>query len=277
MWKTVPVIVVITKSYSVPERDRNIEMVNNAFAKQKHFLKRLRKVIPVVAATYILNDIAFAAPEGITELIDATNVSMPEGIKAGDQDIANFKLSRKRVLSHGLTAVSTTAAAVVGAVPIPFPDALILAPLEVSLVNGIARVYGISNNEESKMFFKSIVEVGTVGVAAKALINALKLIPGVNIGVAVLNAIIAGSIVAVLGEGTTFVFEQIYLGKKNFTDIEWLKVVLDEKIASKTQFIVKILTDQLKKDTDMKDLANIFTDLLRELFNNTNVKKQKLN
>lgn len=36
MWKTVPVVVVITKSYSVPERKENIEMVQNAFATQKN-------------------------------------------------------------------------------------------------------------------------------------------------------------------------------------------------------------------------------------------------
>ena len=35
MWETVPIVVVITKSYSVPERTQNIEMVSNAFAKQK--------------------------------------------------------------------------------------------------------------------------------------------------------------------------------------------------------------------------------------------------
>ena len=43
MWESVPVIVTITKSYSVPERERNIDMVNNAFAKQKRYSKNLRK------------------------------------------------------------------------------------------------------------------------------------------------------------------------------------------------------------------------------------------
>ena len=70
MWRSVPVIVVITKSYSVPEREKNIKMVNDAFAGQKRHLKNLRKIIPVVASAYVLNDIAFAAPEGIAELID---------------------------------------------------------------------------------------------------------------------------------------------------------------------------------------------------------------
>lgn len=39
MWKSVPLVVVITKSYSVPEREQNIEMVNSVFAKEKFFLK----------------------------------------------------------------------------------------------------------------------------------------------------------------------------------------------------------------------------------------------
>ncbi|MCH5333654.1 MAG: 50S ribosome-binding GTPase, partial [Agathobacter sp.] len=42
MWKTVPVIVVITKSYSEPEREQNIEMVHNAFANQKR-AKNIKK------------------------------------------------------------------------------------------------------------------------------------------------------------------------------------------------------------------------------------------
>lgn len=61
--------------------------------------------------------------------------------------------------------------------------------------------YGINKNEETKKFLNSIVEVGTVGLAAKAAISALKAIPGINIGAAVLNAIIAGSIVAALAKG----------------------------------------------------------------------------
>ena len=92
MWETVPIVVVITKSYSVPERTQNIEMVSNAFAKQKRYSKNLKHIVPVVASTYTLNDTAFAAPEGITELIDVTNELMPEGIKAGAHDIYNFKL-----------------------------------------------------------------------------------------------------------------------------------------------------------------------------------------
>ena len=181
MWKTVPIIVVITKSYSVPEREQNIKMVKDAFAAQKGHSINLKQIIPVVASTFTLNDTAFAPPEGITELIDATNELMPEGIKAGAHDVYEFKLKRKKALAQSIVAVSTTAAVTVGAVPVPFADALLLAPIEIGQINALAQLYGINKGEDSKQFLNSIVEVGTVSTAAKTAISTLKVIPGINL------------------------------------------------------------------------------------------------
>lgn len=173
MWESVPVVVVITKSYAVPDREKNRDMVFKAFAKQKKYGNNLKEVIPVVAQIFTLNDTAFAPPEGIAQLIDITNELMPEGRKAAEQDLAKFVLNRKRVLAQSIATTATAGAAVVGAVPIPFSDAVLLTPIEVSEVNSIAWVYGIGKDEQSKQFLNSIVEVGTVGAAAKALINGL--------------------------------------------------------------------------------------------------------
>ena len=266
MWPSVPVIVVITKSYSVPDRSKNIEMVYNAFAKQKKYTKNLRKVIPVVAQVFVLNDNAFAPPEGLTELIEATNELMPEGMKSSEHDIAAYKLNRKRFMSQAIVSVSTTAAVVVGAVPIPFPDATILMPLEVALVNSLAQVYEIKKDEASKNLFNTIVEVGTVSIVARQAISAAKAIPGLNIGAAALNAIVAGSIVAVLGEGTIYVFEQIYLGNKAVTDIEWVKKMFDTKFTSSLQEIIKTLTDKSSQATDTKTVVNLMGDVLKAMF-----------
>ena len=211
--KTVPVVVVITKSYSVLERSENIEMVQNAFANQK-LAKNLKKIIPVVAEIYKLNDTAYAAPEGITELIDITNNLMPEGIRAAKRDIGKFKLSRKNALSQGLIASATLGGIAVGAIPIPFADAAILSLVEVGLVNGLASIYEIGKNEKSNNFINSIINVGTVSVVAKGALSAIKAIPGINIAVSALNAIIAGLFVATIGETSQYLFEQVYLGKK---------------------------------------------------------------
>ena len=255
MWPSVPVIVVITKSYSVPERSENIEMVHNAFAQQKRYSKNLKAVIPVVAQTYQLNDTAYAPPEGITELIDATNALLPEGLQAAQTDIANFKLNRKRMLAHGIVGTATASAVVVGAVPISFPDALILSPIEVGELNALAYIYGIKNDDAAKKFLNTIIDVGTVGAAAKAAISTLKAIPGINLGASVLNAIIAGSIVAALGEGSIYAFEQVYLGKKSVEDIDWVRKIMESKLSGK--FIEKVtdILQQIADNTDMQTIA----------------------
>ena len=262
MWETVPIVVVITKSYSVPERTQNIEMVSNAFAKQKRYSKNLKHIVPVVASTYTLNDTAFAAPEGITELIDVTNELMPEGIKAGAHDIYNFKLKRKKGLAQSIVALSTTAAVTVAAVPISLADALILSPIEVAQINGLAQLYEINKDEDSKQFLNSIVEVGTVSTAAKAVISTLKAVPGINIAASVLNAIIAGAIVAAIGEGCIYAFEKVYTGEKSIEDIDWVKKVMESKLSP--QFIenVTAVAEKISKSSNNKDVGKLVNSLL---------------
>lgn len=262
MWESVPVVVVITKSYSVPERIQNIELVHNAFAAQKRHGSNLRKVIPVVAAPYVLNENAFAAPDGISELIEATNSLMPEGFKAAEKDLSKFILNRKRFLSQSVVTTATAAGVVVGAVPIPFSDAVLLTPTEIAEVNAIAKIYGIGKDENSKQFLNSIVEVGTVGTAAKALISALKAIPGINLGASVINAVIAGVIVAGLGEGSIYAFEQIYLGNKSINDIDWVKKLIESKLSSAIVEKAKPILEKLKDSSDSKAILKTVLELV---------------
>lgn len=265
MWENVPVIVVITKSYSEPDREKNIKMVNNAFARVKTRTSvNLHKTIPVVAEKFMLNDTAFAPPVGITELIDATNEIMPEGIKAGAADIETFNQKRKRAFAQSIVGACVAAGAVVGAVPIPFADAMILTPLEVGEINAIASVYGINKDEKAKRLINSIVEVGTAGAVAKGVISALKAIPGVGAVASVVNAVTAGAIVAVLGEGSTIVFEKISRGEKSMDDIDWIKKVLESQAANKVIDKAKELLSS-GQISDSEDAKSIGKTLLKFL------------
>lgn len=253
MWPTVPLIVVITKSYSVPDREENKKMVYSAFASQKRYGKNLREVIPVVAATYTLNEQAFAAPEGIQELITVTNDLLPEGVKAAQNDVHAFMLKRKQTFAQSVVGTATAAGVVVGAIPIPFSDAALLGPVEVGEVNALARLYGVNKNESAKELLNSIIEVGTVGVAAKTLISALKAIPGLNIGAALLNSVIAGCIVAALGEASNYIFIQIYNGEKSAEDIDWAKKIVESRLANQALEKVMQILDKIKKENPNKD------------------------
>ena len=73
IWKSVPIIVVITKSYALYERKDNIQMVYDAFSKHTKHIHKLKHVIPVVADPYIIDEHTFVSPTGITDLIDASH------------------------------------------------------------------------------------------------------------------------------------------------------------------------------------------------------------
>lgn len=258
MWESVPVIVVITKSYSIPERAENIQMVHNAFAQQKRYAKNLKAVIPVVAETYTLNDTAFAPPEGIIELIDTTNAIMPEGVKAADKDIATYKLKRKRKMAQSIISASTAAGAAVGAIPLPFADAAILVPVEGAEVSALRKIYEIPDGDDAQKIMDTILEVGTASIAAKAAISALKAIPGVNIAGEVINAIVAGAIVAAIGEGSAFVFEKVYLGEMSSKDLDAIREFMEEKL--NIEFINKV-TDVIKEFADSDQGKNSLKDV----------------
>ena len=260
LWKNVPIIVVITKSYSEPDREENKKMIREAFAARKKFVDRLNDIIPVVAEPYTIREGIYAPPEGITELIELTNNLLPEGFKAAEQDVMNYNLIRKRALSQTVVSVATLAGITVGGVTLPFADAMILTPTETLEIESIAKIWGIKKNEQSKALLDTMIEVGTVGAAGKLIPGGLKAIPGKNVGAAVVNAFIAGSIVFALGEGSSYVFEQIYTGKKSLSDIEWVKQILEEML---TKSFLEKLTKALKNIPENADKKQILEAILK--------------
>lgn len=261
-WPSVPVIVVITKSFSEPDRKENIEMVTEAFDKLK-MSKRINSIIPVVASIFRLNEQAYAAPDGITDLIDTTNRLMPEAIKSAERDIQKFILQRKRVFAHGVVTAATAGGTTIGAVPIPIPDAGILAGVETAEISAIAKIYGISNDDIAKDFKKTIVEMGTAGTIAKQILVAIKAIPGLNIAAAAINAVVAGTIVAAVGEISVYGYEQVYLGNKKLDDIDWIRkfgerYLMNKDIAAKIAQILKTISSKSSPKEIAEAIAKFF-------------------
>lgn len=260
LWKTVPIIVAITKSYSVTDREDNINMVEKAFEGKN---RELRGIYPVVASSYVISDDYAVEPQGIAELIEGINSLLPEGIKAAASDISQYILDRKRFLAHSTVAGITGLGVTVGLVPIPFPDALLLAPTEKLEIDSIARIYEIDNSGDAfKNLMNQMIEIGTVSVVAKGIISGLKAIPAINIAASVINGVIAGVIVAAIGEGSIYVFEQIYLGNKSIDDIDWIKKVLESKMSKdvieKVTDAMKTLPENASKNDILKIIGKIF-------------------
>lgn len=264
VWKSVPIIVVITKSYSKPERAENVRMVYNAFKNHKKLSENLKAIVPVVATTYKIDtDLNInVTPDGLGELLTETVKFLPEGINASIVDKNYFYLNQKRAMAHSVVGASALAGLTVGLVPIPFPDGTILTPLEVGEIKSLSKIYGVEFDKNTELI-QTIINAGTAGIIAKTALNAIKAIPGLNIAGDVLNGIVAGVIVAALGEGSVYIFEQIYTGQKSVTDTEWVKKFLDSKVASglagNINTIVKEYTDLLAtgKKVTAKDVMVI--------------------
>ena len=262
MYPSVPIIVVITKSYSKPEREKNIQMVKEVFEKQKN-ANNLKGIIPVVALIYEIDEEQFVAQEGITELIDMTYDLIPEGMQAAKKDIEVFKLNRKRSFAQTVIVTFTLSAVAIAAIPIPLSDAVLLSPLEIGEINSLAKIYGIKNDKNSKRFLNNVVEAGTVGVAAKAAINSLKAIQAINLAASVINAAVAGAIVLGIGEVCVYTYEQIYLGNKSLDDVDWINKIIEFKLNKQIiEKINMIVTDEDFRNGNITNLKKLFTKLL---------------
>ena len=261
LWKSVPIIVAITKSYSIPDREANMNMVKQAFEGKN---RELRGIYPVVASPYVLSDDYAVEPQGIDELIEGINALLPEGIQAAASDIKKYILDRKRFLAHSTVVSITGVGVTVGLVPIPFSDALLLAPTEKLEIDAIARIYGVNNNDGFKNLMKQMIEIGTVSFAAKGIISGLKAIPGIRIAASVLNGVIAGVIVATIGESSVYIFEQVYLGKKSIDDIDWVKKVVESKISQDAIKKATAILKSLPENADKNDILKAFGKILEK-------------
>ena len=263
IWKSIPIIIVVTKSYSEPDKIKNLKMINEALSNNKKLRERVKAVIPVVAEQFIISEEsnAFAPISGIVELINKTNELIPDSRVVADKDFDDFILSKLRSQANGTVSLATIGAGVVAALPIPIPDAGILTAIETFEINSISKIYGINEDENSKMFIKQIITAGTVGAFAKTILTALKASP-LNIGATILNVIVATTITATLGQVSIVAFEQIYKGEKSIDDIDWIKKLLEN--VNTNELIEKIsnIAEQIGEEKNPKEIASIIFDAI---------------
>lgn len=205
-WKNVPVFAVITKSYSETDVPENVDAVKMAFAKAKGV--NLKKVIPVVAKEYSINDDVCVAPRGIEELCAETLKFSKEAKEIAKENLDRMIMQQKRYTANAIAGGAATAAAVIGAVPFNFADALLLVPLETTLTKSIFKVYNVNF---SGQLVSAVVGSAMITNIAKAAIKALT--GKIPFGGAALNGTIAAVIVEALGQAVIAAAEAMAKGQ----------------------------------------------------------------
>ncbi len=256
VWKNVPIVVVITQAYTEEESAKVKEIVEKAFMSKKKYATRLSDIVYVIAKPRSEEDGTLLPPMGITELIEATNNLMPVGLQAAEKDVARYNLSRKRAMSHAVVSVATLTGITVGGVAAPVVDLMLLKPTESLEVESIFKIWGIKKTKKSKEVLKMMIDLGTVSITGKTLASILKVIPGINLGAAAVNAAISGTIIFALGEASAFVFEQIYTGKQTINDIEWVQKVVSDSLTSTALDKVTSSVKGLSKNADNTEILN---------------------
>lgn len=243
-WKDVPIIVVLTKSFFIAEDEENIEMVKETFRKRAKRTGMPVAIVPVLAQPPKGENIL---PRGIEDLVAITEKNLDAAVRDSELAVKKYDLKSKRLKAQALTLGAATSGVAVGAIPISFPDAAILTPIEATLISAIARVYKLDEKDDfTKKLISRIVESGTVGIVAKMALNQLKLIPGfANLAADALNAIVAGAIIAGIGEAATIIMEKAYLGEINKEDFEWINRVVEDQMGTIVKKVTKFTSEHM--------------------------------
>lgn len=199
----VPIINVITKASS-----------DNGFKnKVSELLPESKNTIRVRAVSSKLDDGHFLGPMGLDKLVELTSEVIPEGKRRALAAAQKACLEYKKKQANIVVATAATAAAAVGASPVPFSDAALLAPIQFSMIAGITSVFGLELSEGtlSTLLASAIGVSGSTILGRTLVLNIIKLVPGVGTIVGgVISGATAFTITAGLGTAYIAVLTEIF-------------------------------------------------------------------
>ena len=137
-------------------------------------------------------------PRGLEELVERTNDILPEAVRRAFANAQGVVIRLKANQSRAVVGASSVAAAGIGAVPIPVPDAAVLMPVQLGMLASINAIFGMDmGSDRTVSLIRGLVGQGGVTVVGRQIAaNLLKVIPGVS----VINASVAAALTAALGE-----------------------------------------------------------------------------
>lgn len=189
----IPTLGVITKARSDTGFEKDV----------RRLLPKTKNVVRVRAISECLDDGRVLRPKGLVRLAKATAELIPEGIEeAAFVAAQKVDLDLKKQQARKVVTKAATAAAAVGATPIPVADAVALVPIQIGMMASISKIFGISPSQD---LLRTLVAVlaGTAGatLTGRAIVaGALKLFPGLGtIAGGIISSVTAVALTATLG------------------------------------------------------------------------------
>ena len=113
-------------------------------------------------------------------MLDATYEVVPEAAQAALTAAQQLDMERKKKAVKAVINQAVTVASGIGAVPIPFTDAALLVPNQVTMIARISAAYGLPPQRSRAMAVAgSLILTGGATMAGRYVVtNLLKFIPG---------------------------------------------------------------------------------------------------
>lgn len=211
----VPIIVVLTQACPKTKGKKMQTLV------EKENLDII-KVIPVLAQDMDFDGEYVAKAYGLDQLVDIMSEALPEELQDTLQNVQKASLKSKKKRSRAVVAAASAVAFGEGFIPIPFSDAVVLIPTQITMIASITTNFGMSISKSVIMSFISST-IGTAGttILGKSMVsNLFKLIPGVGTGVGgMISGSTASLLTTALGEAYIKFMEMIYKGELKKEDL----------------------------------------------------------
>lgn len=212
--QTIDVVLVITKS---SDEVATRELMSHIEIQRQAGALHVKTIVPVLAVDKRARG-QVVDKFGLEELADLSYELLPDAQKRAFATAQRLSADLRKKAAFSAIALASAAAAATGAIPIPIADAVVLVPIQLAMLEGIARVYGINFKEDD--FAKMVVAVvptAAAGAGKAAVSSLLKLIPGVG-------HVIRGSVAATLTAALGVAFQKALETGAPESEIDWDKL-----------------------------------------------------
>ncbi len=153
--------------------------------------------------------------EGLKELVDETKKCLIDAKKNKEKHFlliqkANIQARKQAMIDESKTIihVASGAAGEIGLIPIPFSDALAIAPIQAGMIYKMNDAFGVKMKDSvAASLITGLLAVTAIGQTAKTIVaNLIKFIPGVG---SVVGAVISGATAVVITEGIGFAYLKV--------------------------------------------------------------------
>ncbi|WP_281521887.1 YcjF family protein [Dubosiella newyorkensis] len=212
----VPIFIVLTQA--IPKKKAQ---------EMKHLIEKenldIVKGVPILAKDMEFDDEYTAKAYGLDHLVDLMSEALPQELEKAFQNVQIANLEAKKKNARKAIATAVSASFTEGFSPIPFADAALLVPTQVSMIAAITIIYGFEANKRFLTAFMSatIGPLLATGLGRTLSANLLKLIPGAgSLGGGLISATTASLITTAMGEAYIRLMEMIIKGEIRKEDLE---------------------------------------------------------